>query len=85
MELFLYEISKKAWIFKTVGRGIMGRSFIYDAKKLPCQPEPRRIIVERKVGKYLQRFTISWKKFLVETAIGEDICIDWTHFKKSVT
>ena len=85
MDLILYEVSKKAWVFKTRGKGIMGRSFIFDAKGLPQKPEPERIIIERKIGKYLQRFTMSWKKFLNETAIGDAILIDWTHFKKSVT
>jgi len=85
MDLILCKVSKKAWIFKTIGKGILGRSFIYDAKKLPIKPDPQKIIVERKVNKYSQRFVMSWKKFLGETAIGDIICIDWTHFKKSVT
>lgn len=84
MDLFLYEVSKKSWIFKTKGKGTLGRSFIFDIKHLPEKPEPKKIIIERKVGKYLQRFTMRWKKFLDETAIGDVICIDWTHFKKSV-
>jgi hypothetical protein len=84
MYLLLYEISKKEWIFKIGGRGSIGRSFIFDVKTLPFKPEPKRIVVERNIGKYLQRYTISWKKFLNETAIGDIICINWTHFKKSV-
>ena len=85
MDLILHEVSKKAWIFKARGKGILGRSFIFDIKILPQNPEPEKIIVERKIGKYLQRFTMSWKKFLSEIAIGDIICIDWIHFKKSVT
>jgi hypothetical protein len=85
MDLVLYEVSKKAWIFKTRGRGSLGRSFIFDAKHLPQKPEPQKIVIERTIGKYKQRFTMSWKKFLGETAIGDIICIDWNHFKKSVT
>ena len=85
MDIILHKVSKKAWIFKAIGKGILGRSFIYDAKKLPTKPEPQKIIVERKVNKYFQRFSMNWKKFLGETAIGDIICIDWTHFKKSVT
>lgn len=82
MNLILYEVSKKEWIFKCKGNGIMGKSFIFDANHLPIKPEPQKIIVERKVGKYLQTYTMSWKKFLGETAIGHIICIDWNHFKK---
>jgi hypothetical protein len=85
MDLFLYSVSKKEWIFKTRGRGTLGRSFIFDIKTLPQKPEPKRIVVERKTGRYLQQFTMGWKKFLGETAIGDVICIDWSHFKKIVT
>jgi hypothetical protein len=85
MDLILHEVSKKVWIFKTEGKGTLGRSFIFDIKSLPQKPEPKKIVIERKIGKYLQRFTMSWKKFLSETAIGDVICIDWTHFKKIVT
>jgi len=53
MDLFLYQVSKEAWIFKTRGKGILGRSFIFEAKHLPRKPEPKRIIIERKIGKYL--------------------------------
>jgi len=82
MDLILYEVSKKAWIFKTKGKGSLGRSFIFEAKYLPQKPEPKKIIVERKIGKHRQQFTMSWKKFLGETAIGDIILIDWDHFKK---
>jgi hypothetical protein len=46
------------------------KSFIFDIGIIPQEPEPKKLIIQKKVGSYLCSWSISWEKFL------EEMCID---------
>ena len=59
------------------------RSWCFSVGIIPDHPTPRKVIIRRKVGRYVQSWEMSWRKFLRQTAIGDMALIDKSAFTYS--
>lgn len=56
------------------------RSFIFDVGIVPDKPTPARIEIQKKIGKYQHTWSMSWKKFLRQTCVGDIVIIEKKEF-----
>ncbi len=79
-------ISKEALVLRPTGTdNLYSRAFAFDVNIVPDKPTPKKLVIQRKVGRYLQTWEMSWRKFMQQTAIGDVALIDKTAFKYSST
>ena len=65
----------KAELLLEAGRkDINWKSFIFDIGIILIHPQPKRIVIQCKAGRYLQIYEMSWHKFLKQTCI-DNICL----------
>lgn len=63
------------------------RSFIFELGLVPTDVTPRRVVIEKRQGKTLHEFKMSWRKFGKQTTIGDVVIIDkseFAHFENGV-
>ena len=72
----------KAELLLEAGRrkDINWKSFIFDIGIIPIHSQPKRIVIQRKAGRYLQTYEMSWHKFLKKTCIDNMCLIDKSEF-----
>lgn len=56
------------------------KSFMFDIDIVPDKTIPKKIIIQKKVGRYLRTWSMSWRKFGKQTCIGNVALIDKSEF-----
>jgi len=56
------------------------RSFIFDIGVVPEKPTPKKIVIRKSFGKRWKTWSMSWKKFLKQTCIGDIVLINKSEF-----
>lgn len=58
------------------------RAFIFDIGVIPEKPTPKKIVIEKRVGRNTITWSMSWSKFLKQTCIDTVALIDKSAFKR---
>ena len=71
----LARFDKNVCLFR-LGRKDGGERFIFDIQRIPDKPIPKKIVFQDGGTRRIRRWSMSWQKFLNQTAIGNVAMID---------
>lgn len=72
--------TKQELLLRAERKDVSWKSFVFDIGIIPGNPTPKRIVIQRKAGRYLQTWEMSWHKFLKQICIDTICIIDKSEF-----
>lgn len=82
--MVLDTFNKEVCLFRLGRKERYGRSFIFDINLIPQRPNPKRLVFQWGGKRRMHQWSMSWRKFGQQTAIGTIACIERAKFKYSV-
>lgn len=55
-------------------------SFVFDVGIIPDKPTPKKIVIQKHVNGWLCSWSMTWRKFLRQTCVGNVIILHKTDF-----
>jgi hypothetical protein len=72
-------LTKEKIVLKPSKKDENWRAFVFDIDIIPYEshkPEPKEIVIQKKVGSYLRSWSMPWKIFLKQTCIGTTLILN---------